>query len=383
MPRNHPATASQPRRYFGIDVLRGISILVVLLLHLDIRGHFRASSWGQEPPRWLFLCLFRSGYHGVVVFFAVSGFIVTLSSLRRWPTLQEFHPLRFYRLRFARIAPLLLSVIGILALLHALGIPLYEIPAEHTSLGRTVFAALTFHINWLEYAIGQYLPANWDVMWTLAVEEGFYLVFPLVFVLLFRPTTLAGVLGIFFCFVSPWARESWMNDDPRFGGHNHLAFVDCLLLGTSTALIAFRARTPRWVQRGGGMLGLAILIGCFTRQLPALKFIGNHGFFESTLAIGACLVMLWIYHRGPEVSQWIRISLGWLASLGRYSYEIYLTHSFIVLEVSRGWTKDSRPESLGLLGWYALSIAFSYGLAMLLAQGVFDPANRWLRNRWR
>lgn len=80
-----------------IDALRGASILAALLLHLP--AHSRAAA-----PAFLAPALLWNGDNGVIVFFAVSGFLITATCLRQIPALA------FYRLRFARIAPCLLAV---------------------------------------------------------------------------------------------------------------------------------------------------------------------------------------------------------------------------------------------------------------------------------
>ena len=85
---------------------------------------------------------------------------------------------KFYRIRFARIAPLLLLLLAVLSLLHLGNVQGFRIPAKTTTLPRALFAALTYHLNWLE-ALHGYLPGNWDVLWSLSVEEMFYLFFPL------------------------------------------------------------------------------------------------------------------------------------------------------------------------------------------------------------
>ena len=106
-------------RLDGVDVLRGVSILAVIVLHVYIRlrgyGFKPATDW----PRWLFHLVFLNGNNGVTIFFAVSGFLITLTSLRRFGSLAEMRARVFYRIRFARIAPLLLLVLAVLSALCA------------------------------------------------------------------------------------------------------------------------------------------------------------------------------------------------------------------------------------------------------------------------
>jgi peptidoglycan/LPS O-acetylase OafA/YrhL len=105
-------------RFDGVDVLRGFSILSVVLLHIWLRMRFAGFGIGHWLPQWVAYRIFRNGDNGVTVFFAVSGFLITLTSLRRFGTLAGMQAARFYRIRFARIAPLLLLVLAVLSVLH-------------------------------------------------------------------------------------------------------------------------------------------------------------------------------------------------------------------------------------------------------------------------
>ena len=198
-------------RFDGVDVLRGFSILSVVLLHTWIRMHFPGSPVNQVMRGQLAHLLLRNGDNGVTVFFAVSGFLITLTSLRRFGSLGAMRPLTFYRIRFARIAPLLLLLLAVLSLLHLGHVEGFRIPAKTTTLPRALFAALTFHLNWLE-AVHGYLPANWDVLWSLSVEEMFYLFFPLLCVVLLRlrrGLALFVALLLVFAAMGPFARTVW------------------------------------------------------------------------------------------------------------------------------------------------------------------------------
>ena len=68
-------------RFDGVDVLRGFSILSVVLLHLWLKMHFAGFGIGHWLPQWVAFRIFRNGDNGVTVFFAVSGFLITLTSL--------------------------------------------------------------------------------------------------------------------------------------------------------------------------------------------------------------------------------------------------------------------------------------------------------------
>ena len=83
----------------------------------------------------------------------------------------------FYRIRFARIAPLLVLIVAVLSALALAHVEGFQFSHKRAPLWRAVVSAFTFHLNWLEARFG-YLPANWDVMWSLSIEEVFYLFFP-------------------------------------------------------------------------------------------------------------------------------------------------------------------------------------------------------------
>ena len=169
-------------RLAGVDVLRGLCILSVVIHHIHLR--FTTSRNPVYPvrhvlPETLEQVLFWSGLYAVIAFFVISGFLITGLSIRRWGELGTVHAGRFYRMRMARILPCLLLVLAVLSLLLFMAVRGAEVRPEHPGLGRTLFAALTFHMNWLEGHYGWSAPA-WGVLWSLSIEEVFYIAFPLV-----------------------------------------------------------------------------------------------------------------------------------------------------------------------------------------------------------
>src|SRR6202008_4868033 len=101
-------------------------------------------------PVQLVYSLVWNGQFGVQIFFAVSGFLITSTTLRRWGSALSVNVLDFYRLRFARIAPLMMLVLLILSVLHLTHIKGFVVGEKTGGLGRALAAALTFHVNLLE-----------------------------------------------------------------------------------------------------------------------------------------------------------------------------------------------------------------------------------------
>src|SRR5579871_789252 len=117
----------------GIDVLRGLCIIAVVLHHINIRIHFRDSGLGHLIGPAAIRVLFWSGYYGVRVFFVISGFLITTWSLKRWGSLAQMDRRQFYLMRFARIMPCLLGLLVVLSILDRAGVPKFTINTQHTS----------------------------------------------------------------------------------------------------------------------------------------------------------------------------------------------------------------------------------------------------------
>ncbi len=100
-------------RLDGVDLLRALAIFFVLMNHVNMRLLIAKVPYLRGLPHQLVNSLVWNGQPGVQIFFAVSGFLITSTTLRRWGSLSRVSVRDFYLLRFARIAPLLLIVAGI------------------------------------------------------------------------------------------------------------------------------------------------------------------------------------------------------------------------------------------------------------------------------
>ena len=353
-------------------MLRGLSILAVILLHVNIRIPLDKSPAGQLLSRDVLRVVLWNGYNGVIVFFAVSGFLITTNCLQRWGSLRAVAIRGFYRLRFARIAPLLLALLLLLSVLHFARIDGFVIDSSRVSWAQAVFSALTFHLNWLEAQHG-YLPANWDVLWSLSVEEMFYLFFPLACYGLRRGPSLI-VLLLSFVAVGPFARTV-MTQNEMWADHSYLSCMDAIALGCLAAIAVRRFPLGRRVSLTVRLAGLALilLVTVFRRQCGQLGLY-KHGLDVTVLALGTALLLMAIAQCGRPGS-WLTAPLRWF---GRNSYEVYLTHSFVVLTLTQLFVATGSRYAWTPL-WYVAITCLCGGLGACVARYYSEPMNRSLR----
>src|ERR1700689_1955106 len=125
-------------RLDGVDVLRGLSIFFVLMNHVNIRLRLAHVPYTQGLPEQLVSSLVWNGQRGVQIFFAISGFLITSTTLRSWGSLSRVSIRDFYLLRFARIAPLLVLLLGVLSALHLTGWKDFVVSSKTGGLGRAL-----------------------------------------------------------------------------------------------------------------------------------------------------------------------------------------------------------------------------------------------------
>lgn len=378
---------TERRRFDGIDLLRGVSIIGVVLLHIALRMQFSDHSLWPLMPRWFYHLVFQNGNNGVTVFFAVSGFLITLTSLQRFGSLGQMRIGAFYRIRFARIAPLLILVVAILSALHLANVQGFHIRPERGSLPRAILAAFTFHLNWLEAARG-YLPPNWDVLWSLSVEEMFYLFFPIVCWTVERRSRRAFLtLLIAFVVMGPFARSVWTAGNPIWREKSYLGGMDAIALGCLAALLTNRLRgrvfLAPWLSSSFKALGAVLLFWiALWPAWPLMRFIGAWGLDGTVLALGACCVMVPAVLSGEEGSRWTA-PVRWF---GRNSYEVYMTHEFVLMVFALA-TADYNKSILSLSTaqsipfWCGLMFLLSAPLGALTTRYYSEPLNRLLRPR--
>lgn len=371
-----PAEPVRVSRNAGIDLLRGIAIVLVVLHHIGLRIPLKKTMLAAVLPERLLQALNFNGYEGVFVFFVISGFLIAGNSLGRWGSLDRIDLRAFYVRRLARIMPCLLALVVVLSAMHLLGIPGYVIQREGQTLHGAVVSALGFHLNWYEGQTG-YLPGNWDVLWSLSIEEVFYLGFPLCCLLLRRERLLLPVLVVF-ALALPWFLSSIQGQE-IWKEKAYLPGMAAIAMGVAGALIVHRWQPSRDMERFFLVLGVTGLLGVFI----GMKFLWPllHDGVMLLLTFSALCVLMpchWAARagraRGLPGTRWLR---RW----GQLSYEIYLTHMFVVTPLVALYKLAGGNVAWGWL-WYVPALPLCWALGRAVERWVSVPAERWLRGRW-
>lgn len=266
-------------RVDGLDLLRGIAVGLVILRH----------ALPDLAP--------GAGVVGVVMFFALSGYLIT-GVLEKGPRLRDFYARRALRL----VPPLVVLVAGVVVVTLALD-PL----GDRGELGWTVLWALTWTGN---LPFGHASDATFH-LWTLATEEQFYLVWPAALMLLGRRRALvvAGILTALACLATTW----WLAEDPDLAYSLPTSWALCFVVGAAVRLYGDRLAVPVWVAPAA----LAVLL--------ALSVVPLRGHALTYLAGGPAIavltgVLILAWRQWTTVTGPLRV----LVALGTVSYAAYL-----------------------------------------------------------
>jgi peptidoglycan/LPS O-acetylase OafA/YrhL len=313
---------NEKRRYMpGMDGLRAIAVIGVILYHLNI-------PW------------FLGGFSGVTVFFVLSGYLITDILIDEWNQTNKIDYVRFMIRRFRRLAPALLTMIFIVTILV-----IFTNHPSFEKLRSDFLPSLLYVTNWwyifheVSYfdSFGPSSPLTH--IWSLGIEEQFYLIWPLLVIVVFTFikskrlrvfVILAGVV------ISAWLMAFLYipGEDPSrvYYGTDTRAFS--LLLGAALAFVWPSQRLsktlPRhasWVLEVLGITGLSLLFIMFmiTTEFDTFHYQGG----MLLLSIITTLVVAALAHPASKLGRWLSVKpLRWI---GVRSYGIYLWHYPIII----------------------------------------------------
>ena len=324
-----------PKHRHEIDGLRSLAILPVLLFHMG---------FSQVP----------GGFLGVDVFFVISGFLITGIIVNELETTGKFSILKFYERRIRRIVPVLL-VVTIATMVAGFYILM---PNEYVTLGRSVKWMLAFVSNIFFLNQNSYFAPNIDLnpmlhTWSLAIEEQFYVFFPLVLWLLhkylpkrFWWVAVTGLSAISFLYAT---KHYASNASEVFYLIQFRAWE--LMVGALAAIYIKKLQAPKWLAQTLSLLGLAALLGSYL-------FVGANlphpGPITLIPVFGAVLVI--VFSVDGTLANRV-LSIRPLVFIGLISYSLYLWHQpvFAYLRVTSLHTLKPIEFLPALLGVFVLS----------------------------
>jgi peptidoglycan/LPS O-acetylase OafA/YrhL len=291
-----PATPAH-RRIEGLDLLRGAAILLVLLRH----------SWPDAFG--------GAGIVGVVAFFTLSGYLITGLLATDARRLGRIRYGRFYRNRALRLIPALLFVLVGLVVVEGV----LDVSETRRFVPRTLGVALTYTMNIPFFNHGS---PNFSHLWTLANEEQFYLVWPLLILLGIRYRKLRAVVvaSAVLLLVLLVATVFWYQDDIQKIYSYPTTWTISMVVGA-----AARLGQPRLdALIGGRRAGPAALVGA--AALLAMALVPDAKEYLVTYLVGGTAVGVCTVLVIGKLRDWAVVprGLGLLVKLGTISYAVYL-----------------------------------------------------------
>lgn len=376
-----PARADRRTTYLplpylpGLDGLRALAVIAVVLYHADL------------PV--------RGGFLGVEIFFVLSGFLITALLLTEWLQHDRVDLEAFWLRRARRLLPALF-----LLLAGTLGIAAFLPAAETVGIGSETLAALGYIMNWHLVLGGQSYfdigvrPSLLQHLWSLAVEEQFYLLWPLIFAVGLRFLRLRGLLvGTVVLAVGSALLAAMLfqpGADPSRIYYGTDTRASGILLGAVLAMVWAPWRQPAAARRSVGwtldLLGIAGLVGL---GVATVQLFDSHPLLYrggiTLVALGTVLVIAAITHPRTRLLPAL-LAWGPMRWIGQRSYGIYLWH-WPIFQITRPYL-DVPFDGPGLLaariGATLLLTELSYRLVeMPIRRGAFDRLAQRLRSHKR
>ncbi|MGH6990297.1 MAG: acyltransferase family protein [Stellaceae bacterium] len=342
--------AARAGRVPGLDGLRAVAIMLVLGAHLI-------------DDRW-----FPGGF-GVLVFFVISGFLITRLLLAELKARRTISLGAFYLRRIVRLYPAVLVYTALVILVFALAAP-------GKLDWREPISALFYFANYLfaHYSVAHItVTMPFTHFWSLSIEEQFYIVFPALLLLVRGRPGAVVALAVVACLVPLALRLVAAIDHPGLLGTEYFYLrtelrLDAIAFGV---LIAGLCELPKGRALLQWLIGpapvavaLALLIFCFADRAPFFRETWRYTLLAGTIAIGLSAVMFsgryaplnWLLNTAP---------LTWI---GRLSYSLYVWH-LAVAEAVR-YEFAGRPHlavaAVALVATFAAAALSYYGLELPL-----------------
>ena len=368
-----PPTPSPRLRYEpALDGLRGFAVLAVIGYHAQVG--------------WL-----RGGLVGVDVFFVLSGYLITALLIAERSKTGRIGLAAFYARRARRLLPaLFLLLIGIAAFSAFIAYS-GDRGAIRADALCSLFYVQNWHLIWSgrSYFTDFAAPSPARHLWSLAIEEQFYIVWPVVLILLLRVAkrrrwVLVTVMTALMAgSVVLMAATYSSGSDPSRAYYGTDTRAHEFLVGALLAV--FLSRPRRVLERirpflpAAAVLASAVLVAVVTRVSALSEWLFRGGFYRGGvfgIAIVTAVIVLAVTCAPTSVVHRL-LSSSWLRATGRISYGLYLWHWPVLLWLT--------PHRTGLHGVWLLAPRVAVTFAIAIASYVFieQPARTAVSPTWR
>ena len=339
-----------------IDGLRALAVLPVILFHA-----------GFET--------FSGGFVGVDVFFVISGYLITtiiMTEIERG----EFSLANFYERRARRILPALFLVMLVC-------IPFawfWLLPSDMKDFSQSLIAVTFFASNILFWRESGYFDAATELKpllhtWSLAVEEQFYIFFPLLLIFLSKGSRRWILITLGLAFVGSLSLAQWAAYVKPVASFYLLPTRGWELLIGAFAAFYLSSATKKEFEKDvgefGGWLGVALIFYAIFTYNENTPFPGLHALVPT---VGALLVILFATHQ-TSVGKFLGNKI--FVGIGLISYSAYLWHQPLFAFARHGGLAESAQSTFLLLSVLALVLAY---LSWRYVESAFRLADRLSRN---
>ncbi|MGD0313132.1 MAG: acyltransferase family protein [Acidimicrobiales bacterium] len=363
-------------RVLPLDGIRGVAILAIMAFHSGLPGIDVGGFFSQDA------------------FFVLSGMVITLILLQEWNRTGAVRLGRFYAGRIRRLLPALLLMLICVTLYVNFVAP----PGQYPGFRGDALAVLGYFSNWHFIATGtnyfalSAAPSLLTHTWSLAIEEQFYLVWPLILIAIMsltrrrRTLGLGMILGV--SLGGALLSTAWMADLYRAGAtqtrlyygtdtHAQSILVGCALAtiltmvklrrGTDALVPVARSRSSRWTMSLGGIAAALGLAWLWTHTGSSTPFAYEGGFLVGALLTALVLASAACAPAGPLA---VALSARVLTYLGTISYGMYLWY-FPIFQ----YVDAARTDQTGLR-LFAVRVGIDVVIATLSYYLVELPVRR-------
>ncbi|GAB0337276.1 acyltransferase family protein [Staphylococcus pseudintermedius] len=321
-----------PRYMPGLDGVRAVAVIAIIIYHLN--------------PQWL-----SGGFLGVDTFFVISGYLITSLLLTEYHNTGKIELMSFWLRRVKRLIPaVLFLVMGVIVL------SLIFMPTEIQKVRADSIAAIFYVSNWwyimqnVDY-FEQFAVQPLKHLWSLAIEEQFYLVFPIVLLSLLSFIRRLKSIRIIFLILLVISMIAMMvlyvpNENVArvyFGTDTR---IQTLLMGVLLALVwppfQLKAKVNRQMRTmidTAGVVGLAILFICFKFVSETNSILYYGGFF--LISMVTLLVIASSVHPSGYFAKFLGNKV--FTFIGSRSYSLYLWHYPIIVLIHHQFVQGQIP----------------------------------------